>query len=284
MSKRDFKEWLSLFKDSISDYNYYTDFKNVYENANKYKIELNILNSLIGSKNIEDDFLNMIEKYPNVLSAIPILIAKRESEIFCMDNKGSFIYDFKDKNLSNKQYAYFMKETGLFDLISNHLISNLYDYVLGVNTGLDSNGRKNRGGHLMENIVESYIKPLKLEYYKEMWSDEVEQKFKINLSPMTNNGQAHKRFDYVVKGPSGTIYGIECNFYTSQGSKLNETARSYKMLAEESKKINGFKFVWFTDGKGWDSAVNNLKETFDVLDNIYNINELESGIAKLLFK
>lgn len=284
MSKRNFKDWLSSFRDSISNYKYYTDFNNVYKNANKYKVELNILNSLIGSKDIQNDFLNLIKDYPNVLRAIPTLIAKRESEIFCMDKTGSFTYNFKNRNLSVKQYSYFMKETGLFDLISNHLVANLYDYVLGINTGLDSNGRKNRGGHLMEELVESYIKPLKLEYYKEMWSDEVEKKFKINLSPMTNNGQARKRFDYVVKGKSGTIYGIECNFYSTQGSKLNETARSYKMIAKECKKIKRFKFIWFTDGKGWSTAANNLKETFDVLDDIYNIKELESGIAKKIIK
>ena len=283
MNKRNFKEWLSTFRDSISNYKYYTNFDNVYKNANKYKVELNILNSLIGSKNIEKDFLSLLEDYPNVLKAIPILIAKRESEIFCIDVKGSFTYNFKNKNMSNKDYCYFMKETGLFDLLSNHLVANLYDYVLGVNTGLDSNGRKNRGGHLMEDLVESYIRPLKLEYYKEMYSYELEEKYNIDLSPITNNGKAKKRFDFVVKGKSGVVYGIECNFYAGQGSKLNETARSYKMIAEESKNIKNFKFVWFTDGKGWNSALNNLEETFDVLEDIYNINELENGIVNNLF-
>ena len=284
MAKKDFKEWMSTFRDSISDYKYYTNFDNVYKNANKYKVELNILNSLIGSKNIENDFLALLKEYPNVLKAVPILIAKRESEIYCIDVKGSFTYNFKNRNMTGKQYIYFMKQTGLFDLISNHLVANLYDYVLGVNAGLDSNGRKNRGGHLMEDLVESYIKPLKLEYHKEMWSYDVENEYHIDLSAMTNKGETHKRFDFVVKGKSGMIYGIECNFYSGGGSKLNETARSYKMIAEESKKIRGFKFVWFTDGKGWNTASNNLKETFDVLDDMYNINELETGIIKEIFK
>ena len=106
----------------------------------------------------------------------------------------------------------------------------------------------------------------------------------LDLSKMTNNGEAHKRFDFVVKGKSGMAYGIECNFYTSQGSKLNETARSYKMIAEECKSIKGFTFVWFTDGKGWNSAKNNLKETFDVLKDIYCINEIENGIMKEVLK
>ena len=79
------------------------------------------------------------------------------------------------------------------------------------------------------------------------------------------------------------IYAIETNFYASQGSKLNETARSYKMISEEAKNIEGFTFVWFTDGIGWKSAKRNLEETFDVMDNIYNIKELEDGIMKKIF-
>jgi len=176
-----------------------------------------------------------------------------------------------------------MEKTGLFNLLENHIIANLYDYVLGVNTGLDSNGRKNRGGHLMEDLVESYLKKAGVEYYKEMTSKNCEKQFGINLSSLTNMGKAIKRFDFVVKGQN-TIYGIECNFYASNGSKLNETARSYKMLAQEAKEIENFEFVWFTDGIGWNSASNNLRETFDVLDTLFNIKELEEGIILNVLK
>ena len=51
----------------------------------------------------------------------------------------------------------FMRKTGLFDLMENHIVNNLVDYVTGIETGLDSNGRKNRGGHLMENLVEGFL-------------------------------------------------------------------------------------------------------------------------------
>jgi type II restriction enzyme len=176
-----------------------------------------------------------------------------------------------------------MKETGLFDLLSNHLINNLVDYVCGVETGLDSNGRKNRGGHLMENLVEKYLKQANLTYYKEMYLNEIETKWNINLSSLSNNGKADKRFDFVVKTDS-CIYGIETNFYSSSGSKLNETARSYKMLATEAKNIKGFRFVWFTDGLGWKSAKNNLEETFDVMEHIYNIDDIKNGIMSKIFK
>lgn len=285
MAKRDFDTWFSTFRESISTYDYYTDFNNVYENAEIYKEELHLLNSLINSKNIKLDFEKLLTNYPKVVEAIPMLLAVREHEIYCQDGQDittGIKYNFNKSAMSISEYSYFMEKTGLFDLLANHVIANLYDYVLGVNTGLDSNGRKNRGGHLMEDLVESYLKEAGVEYYKEMTSKNVEKKFGINLSSLTNKGKTKKRFDYVAKGKN-TVYGIECNFYASNGSKLNETARSYKMLAQESKEIDNFVFVWFTDGIGWESASNNLRETFDVLETLYNINELENGIiAKIL--
>ena len=155
--KRDFNKWLAGFRDSISDYAYYVDFEKVYRNVDSIKVELNILNSLIGSKNIEADFDKLLSNYPKTLSCIPILLAVREREITAQDEDGNYTYNFTKKNLSVAQYKEFMRKTGLFDLLSNHLVSNLVDYATGVETGLDSNGRKNRGGHLMENLVEKYI-------------------------------------------------------------------------------------------------------------------------------
>ena len=157
MANRDFNFWLSGFRDSIADYGYYIDFEKVYRNADKIKVELNILNSLIGSKNIESDFEDLVNKYPEVLKCIPLLLAVRENEIYAIDSNGEFTYNFKKPNFSVEQYKIFMRKTGLFDLIENHIVNNLVDYATGVETGLDSNGRKNRGGHLMENLVESFI-------------------------------------------------------------------------------------------------------------------------------
>ncbi len=181
----------------------------------------------------------------------------------------------------------FMRKTKLFDLLENHIISNLVDYATGVETGLDSNGRKNRGGHLMENLVEEYIKKagfLKNEtYFKEMYIHEIENKWKIDLSAISNQGKMEKRFDFVIKTDK-QIYLIETNFYSSGGSKLNETARSYKTLAQEVATIEGVTFIWFTDGCGWNSAKNNLEETFDVLETLYNIQDLEDGVLNVLAK
>lgn len=286
--KRDFNEWLNKFRLSISGYDYYVDFKKVISNVEGIKVELNILNSLIGSKTIENDFETILAKYPNVLRCVPILLAVRGYEIYAQDNDGSFLYRFDRMNYSVEQYKDFMKKTGLFDMIANHLVSNLVDYVYGVETGLDSNGRKNRGGHQMEDLVESYIIKAgftkDVTYFKEMYLSDVEERWGIDLSALSNQGKARKRFDYVVKTPN-MIYAIETNFFggTGGGSKLNETARSYKMLSQESEQVDGFTFVWFTDGTAWRSARGNLRETFDVLDNIYSIDDMENGIMYKLF-
>lgn len=286
MASRNFNTWLSSFRYSIADFDYYIDFAKVYKNVDSVKIELNILNSLIGSKNIESDFESLIAKYPETLKCIPILLAVREYEIFAGENGDVKLYTFNKQINTVEDYKLFMRKTGLFDLLSNHIINNLYDYVTGVETGLDSNGRKNRGGHQMEDLVESYIQKAgfkrDVNYFKEMYVSEVSRKWNIDLSAVSNQGKMEKRWDFVVK-TDNCIYLIETNFYGSGGSKLNETARSYKTIATEMKNVKGAKFVWFTDGAGWKSAARNLEETFDVLDDIYSINDMQNGIMKTLF-
>lgn len=278
---RDFEKWLGSFRESIADYKYYVDFEKVFSNVDAIKIPLNILNSLIGSKHIEKDFEAIAIKYPETLSCVPILLAKRDSEILATDELGLKSFRFDKPNKSIAEYCSFMRKTGLFDLMERHIINNLVDYVTGVETGLDSNGRKNRGGHLMENLVERYLVKGGFKkgesYFKEMYISEIEQKWNIDLSSISNKGGVEKRFDYVVKGQE-VIYGIEVNFYASSGSKLNETARSYKTIALETAGLDYFKFVWFTDGCGWKSAKGNLRETFDVLENLYSIKDLEEDI------
>lgn len=288
---RSFNDWLSKFRSSIANYSYYIDFQKVHKNVDSIKIELNIMNSLIGSKNIENDFKALLQRYPEIKKCIPILLAVRANEIYCQDANGGVLYNFikKSSDIDDaeyyEKYCYFMKETGLFDLLENHIINNLVDYVTGVETGLDSNGRKNRGGHLMEDLVESYIIKAGFikdkSYFKEMYIHQITEKWGIDLSAISNQGKAEKRFDFVIK-TDNMIYGIETNFYTGGGSKLNETARSYKQISQEADTIDGFTFVWFTDGNGWKSARRNLEETFDVMEHIYSIDDLENGILNCI--
>ena len=282
---RNFNDWISKFKTSISDYTYYVDFEKIYKNVDKVKVELNILNSLIGSKNIEEEFQNILIKYPEILECIPLLLAVRSREIFVKDEINEYLFKFDKMVYSINDYIKFMRESGLFDLLQNHIINNLYDYVLGIEVGLDSNGRKNRGGHLMENLAESYIIKAgykkDVNYFKEMYLKDIEKKWNLDLSEMSGHNTSTKRFDFVIKTDK-QVYVIETNFYSSGGSKLNETARSYKMLAQESKRVDGVTFIWFTDGTGWLSARKNLEETFNELETMYNINDLDNGILNQL--
>lgn len=284
--KRNFNEWLSTMKDSIATWKYYTDFEKVYSNVESIKVELHILNSLIGSKNIENEFKQLLVEYPKTLKVIPILLAKREKEIKITNAEGEFLFNFNQPNYSIDEYTKFMRETGLFDLLEKHIINNLVDYVTGVEVGMDTNGRKNRTGDAMEDLVESYFVKYGLvkgvSYFKEMSKSEIELRFNLNLDCISNQGKTEKRFDFVLY-IHNHVYACECNFYGSSGSKLNETARSYKNIAMEAKDVKGFTFVWFTDGIGWNTAKHNLEETFDVLDTMYNLSDLEQGALENLF-
>lgn len=278
---RKFEDWLPTMIDSVASWSYYTDFEKVYKNVDKIKIELNLLNSLIGSKNIEQDFENLVSRYPEVLPVIPILLAKREHIVIVKDSKCDYEFNFKKRNYELKEYTLFMKETGIFELLENHIVANLYDYVTGIEVGLDTNARKNRTGDSMEDLVESYLISSGLvkgiNYFKELNKSDMEKNWGIDLSLIGNEGKTEKRFDFVIK-KGDKIYAIETNFYSGGGSKLNETARSYKTLFEISKKIENFEFVWITDGKGWNSAKKNLEETFNVAQHIYNIDDLKNNI------
>lgn len=296
MKNRDFDKWLSTMNDSIATWKYYTDFEKVYKNAEKIKTEIYILNSLMNSKNIREDFKKLLLEYPQILKVIPLLIAKRTTDVIIInDTVQKYYYNFKKMNYSIDEYALFMENTGIFDLLSNHLIANLYDYILGVEVGLDTNTRKNRTGKAMETLVESYILQSgfvkEKNYFTQVSKNRLKEDFNIDLSNLkideifksSKKEKSEKKFDFVVKTEQ-KYYLIETNFYTTQGSKLNETARSYKELALEFKDLDNIDFVWITDGKGWQTTKKNLQETFNILDNIYNINDMENGILTKLFK
>lgn len=140
----------------------------------------------------------------------------------------------------------------------------------------------------MEDLVEFFIKEAGFEkdvtYFKEMYLHDVEQKWGYDLSAISADGVAKKRFDFVVK-PKGSseVYICECNCYSSSGSKLNETARSFKTISFEAKEVEHVHFIWFTDGAGWQKTKGNLKETFLIQEDLYNIADLKNGIISEKF-
>lgn len=282
---RDFEEWLKTFTDNINGWNYYVNFDTAYKNTSAVKRELALLNTLKGSDNIKSEFVDLINCYPECLHAIPLLLAVRENVIAITDNERRFDFDFNNMNYDVNDYCEFMEKTGVFDLLQSHVIGDILDVGLGINIGLDSNARKNRGGDQMEDLVEHFICEAgfvkDVTYFKEMYLEDVERMWGYSLSAISAEGTATKRFDFVVK-PAGSneVYICECNCYSSSGSKLNETARSFKTISLEAKEIQHVHFVWFTDGAGWLKTKKNLKETYDVQEDIYNINDLKNGIIK----
>ena len=285
---RNFDEWLKTFTDNINNWNYYVNYNTAYKNTAVVKRQLALLNTLKGSENIEDEFRDLVKEYPECLKAIPLLLAVRENVIAITENDRRLDFNFNEMNYSVDLYVEFMQKTGIFKLLQSHVIGDLLDVGLGINIGLDSNARKNRGGDQMEDLVEFFIKEAGFEkdvtYFKEMYLEEVEKKWGYNLSAISAEGTATKRFDFVVKPMnSREVYICECNCYSSSGSKLNETARSFKTISLEAKDIQYVHFVWFTDGAGWLKTKKNLKETYDVQGDIYNINDLKNGIIKERF-
>ena len=285
---RNFDEWLKTFTDNINNWNYYVNYNTAYKNTTAVKRQLALLNTLKGAENIEEEFKDLVKEYPECLKAIPLLLAVRENVIAITENDRCLDFNFNNMNYNVDLYVEFMQKTGIFELLQSHVIGDLIDVGLGINIGLDSNARKNRGGDQMEDLVEFFMKAAGFEkdvtYFKEMYLEEVEKKWGYDLSAISAEGTATKRFDFVAKPRnSSEVYICECNCYSSSGSKLNETARSFKTISLEARHIQHVHFIWFTDGAGWFKTKKNLKETYDVQDDIYNINDLKNGIIKERF-
>ena len=300
MSRRCFEDWLDTFRETIYGFDYYVDFEKVYRNVESIEDELNLLNGLVGKKDPEAKFRELMRRYPSIRKALPILFAYRKKELEIFRGGKSLFYRFDGRATSAgtrntvDDYVLLMREMGLFDLFSEHIIGDVRDYVCGVEVGMDTNARKNRGGHEMEWLISDAIEAAGFKhgtitpkasgvFDSEVYLSYLSEQFPhLALDPIAGEDNADKRFDFVVKTDT-CLYGCETNFYSGGGSKLNETARSYKEIALASKNIKGFKFVRFTDGGGWKSARRNLKETFLVLDDIYNISEVEQGVMRRVF-
>ncbi len=174
---RAFNDWLNRFRPRIASYDYYINFDNVYDNTMLYTNELNLLNSLVGSKTIEQDFISLVNSHHSCIRAIPILLAKRKLQIYCSDENGSCWYDFESGNQPVEQLCYFMEKTGIFTLLKRGLSSNLKDYVIGINVGLDLKARKNRGGHLMEDLCKRYINATGIPFESEVSTTKLAKRF-----------------------------------------------------------------------------------------------------------
>ena len=268
-----FKEFMSVLKETNFSLKDYVDFHKIAANVDSISIKLNQLNYLIGQEDIAKAVKLLWEENPKVFSVLDILIAVRTKDRKkVIDEKGNVTL-ISDYFTSPTQVTKFLNDTGLAEVFRRKEIKNLVDYVFGVEVGLDSNARKNRGGHIMENLVTNIFDKHGVRYEKEVYYTEFPEIVKVL-------GADNKRFDFVVKSKDKT-YLIEANFYTGGGSKLNEVARSYSELAPKINAVPGFEFVWITDGIGWKSASNKLEEAFTHIPSVYNLSNINTFIEKL---
>lgn len=281
-----FSYLVSNLKPSATIWGYFVNWDKVFENTKKIEISLNVLNYLIGKDDFDKEFKYLIKQNPGVAQAIPALIVRDGSDskkysILVDYSNRKLVYedfDFSKKVLSDNDinnYLKFVTETGLKNLIISKKIKNLVDYVIGVEAGLDSNGRKNRGGHAMEAITEAFVSDFcnrkRFKYLKEANSEKIKNEFGYDV-PVDKSS---RRYDFVVDTGEELLI-FETNFYGGGGSKLKSTAGEYRNLFDV---LNGkYKFIWITDGKGWKTTTRPLMETFSHNDYLFTLDMLENGI------
>ncbi len=273
----------------ITQWDYFVNWQKVYGNVCPYEKELNLLNFLVGKDNIEEELINLIAEYPKVINAIPLLLAirfkkKSEQKFYILADLENYEYLHFDLSLTNpdKKQAHnistFFMKSGLGELLKDKRIKNLVDYATGVEVGLDSNGRKNRGGHQMENLVEVYVRDVcnkhNLTYIKEVTAKTIKKEWNIDLVV----DKSSRRIDYAINN-NGKLFFIEVNFYNGTGSKLKSTATEYVKMNEYWNK-QGIEFIWITDGAGWINTHRPLREYFDKSDYLLNIEILKNGVLK----
>ncbi|MBQ8361882.1 MAG: type II restriction endonuclease [Bacteroidaceae bacterium] len=270
--KEQFDKFMLQLKETNATLDFYCDFKKIEANVEAIAIKLNQLNYLIGQTDMDAAIRRLWEENKNVFSVLEILIAVRSS-----DNKKAIMPDGGVKLLSTffdsvEGVIEYVHGTGLCEVFQNKKITNLVDYVFGVETGLDTNARKNRSGHLMEGQVASIFDRAGIAYREEVYSTE--------YPALSVLGEDKKRFDFVVE-TNRCKYLMEVNFYSGGGSKLNEVARAYSELSPKINAVDGFEFVWITDGIGWKSARNKLEEAFYAIPNVYNLTTIEEFVKQV---
>lgn len=277
--KKDFNHLVSTFRSSIKTWDYFVNWNKVFTNSAHFEIALNKLNYLLGKDDLRGEFYRLYESNPDIAKALPVLLAVRENnlEIYNKTSKELESYDFSGEGGDVNKYFEFLDKSGLIKLFQRDGIKNLVDYVIGVEVGLDSNGRKNRGGTLMEEIVglflEDFCKQNNLKYIPQASPSKIKLKWNFDIVV----DKSERSFDFAIYNPqSNKIKLFETNFYNSGGSKLKAVCGEFRSLYDELKRQN-IEFIWITDGLGWHTAKRPLEETYNHNDYIFNLFMLEDG-------
>lgn len=282
--KKDFDHLVSTFRSSIKTWDYFVNWNKVFTNSANFEIALNKLNYLLGKDDLQGEFYRLYESNPDIAKALPVLLAVRENnlEIYNKTSKELEFYNFSGEGGDVNKYFEFLDKSGLIKLFQRDGIKNLVDYVIGVEVGLDSNGRKNRGGTLMEEIVglflEDFCKQNNLKYIPQASPSKIKLKWNFDIVV----DKSERSFDFAIYNPqSNKIKLFETNFYNSGGSKLKAVCGEFRSLYDELKRQN-IEFIWITDGLGWHAAKRPLEETYNHNDYIFNLFMLEDGVLNEL--
>ncbi len=268
-----FDQFMSQLSETNATLGFWTDFDKIRKNVASVEIKLNTLNYLIGKKDLHSAITELWNNDKRVFDVLLILVAcRKRDKKMVMNDKAEFVLLESFLETLDGVIEY-IEGTGLAQLFKDKNIKNLVDYVFGIEVGLDSNARKNRSGHAMEDTVELIIKSSGMKYRREVVSSEWPE---ITEALGTDK----KRFDFVITTKTKT-YLFEVNFYSGGGSKLNETARSFTEIGPRINSVPNFEFVWVTDGKGWNSARNKLQEAYNTIPNVYNLLTLKDFLESI---
>ena len=270
---KDFNKFMSQLQETNQTLDFFCDFDKISQNVENIKLSLCMLNSLIGSNDLRKSVETIWNRDKTAFDVMDILIAVRsEGKKKVLNNLGQcVVLDTLFESVDGVME--FLEHTGLAEVFQSKKINDLVDYVFGIETGLDTNARKNRSGHVMEGMVARILDKNGISYRQEVYSSEWPEITKVL-------GDDEKRFDFVIEAKDKT-YLIEVNFYSGGGSKLNEVARSYSDIAPKLNSVYGFEFVWITDGIGWNSAKNKLQEAYSIIPRIYNLTDITEFINKI---
>ncbi len=267
-----FDLFMSQLKSTNQTLDFFCDFAKITAHVAEVEMSLNTLNYLIGKDDLAKGVADIWQRDPKAFEVLGILIAVRDDgKKPVVDEQGRVVL-LKHYFESAQGVVTFLQNTGLAQLFHSRRIKNLVDYVFGIETGLDSNARKNRSGHIMENAIAAMLDRNGIPFRQEVYSSE--------FAELTVLGADKKRFDFLVETRKKK-YLLEVNFYSGGGSKLNEVARSYTELAPKINAVGGFEFVWITDGIGWQSARNKLEEAYRTIPSVYNLTNVTSWIQKI---
>lgn len=276
MSKVHTEEQFQIFMSQLIETNatlgFFSDFDKIAANVDAISIKLNQLNYLVGKENMEAAVRRLWDENPKVFSVLDILIAVRASDKKKAIARNGEIQLIENFFQTPEGVIEYLEDTGLRQVFQDKHVTNLVDYVFGVETGLDTNARKNRSGDIMGNKVAEIFQEKGIEFRREVYSTEFEE--------MKCLGEDRKRFDFVIEAKTKT-YLIEVNFYSGGGSKLNEVARAYSELAPKINQFDNYEFVWITDGVGWNSARSKLEEAFYAIPSVYNLTTISDFIKDI---